>query len=367
MGFYFLVISYPHCPHLMSADVMWKCPLYVSILSLYDVDAFQLDLCQCFVSFPNKNCSTSTFKLHQTIIPIIYEDEKLLAICKPPHIPHHDDPHKSQVGILSLIRQQQTQQTFPYSGRLYGVHRLDRVTSGILLFAKDSYTANALTTKFRRKEVRKYYFAISGKKPKKKKQGWVKGEMAIGRRGCYKLLNEKRKQDLILDDEVVGSNDKRVIAERGGYAETRFYTAGLGNLNLSYISRSDESADQCPTAKTAILFEPHTGKTHQLRVAAKSVGLPILGDKRYGGGSIQVQPEDVDFSETDLTAFDRTCLHASAIHFEIEGYNVTVCSPPPFSYLFQEGNGLNDVFVGMMSKYCDCAPILDAISRPNKS
>lgn len=346
-----------------------KCPILISILSLNVVDAFKWEL-QCFVSVHNNNChtpSTLQLRLHKPIIPIIYEDESLLAICKPPHIPHHDNPHMGQMGILSLIREQQTQQIFPYPGRLYGVHRLDRVTSGVLLFAKDSYTANALTTKFRRREVRKYYFAISGKKPKKKKQGWVKGDMAIGRRGCYKLLNEKRKQDLILDDEVDGSNDRRVIDERGGYAETRFFTSGLGNLNLSYTSiNQEESADQCPTAKTAILFEPHTGKTHQLRVAAKSVGLPILGDKRYGGGSIKVQPEEVDCSEADLSAFDRTYLHASAIHFEIEGYNVTVCSSPPFSHLFQEGNGLNDVYVGMMNKYCDCVPILDAISRHSK-
>ena len=66
---------------------------------------------------------------HEIDIPIIYENDRLLAINKPHNIPHHDDPSTDQLGILSLIRLQQNQQpnpSFSYPHRLYGVHRLDR-------------------------------------------------------------------------------------------------------------------------------------------------------------------------------------------------------------------------------------------------
>ena len=299
-------------------------------------------------------------------IPIIYEDNNLLAISKPSFIPHHDDPQSGQMGILSIIRQQQSDKLFPYTGRLYGVHRLDRVTSGILLLAKDSSTANELITKFRRKEVQKYYFAISSKKPKKKKQGWVKGRMVVGRRGSYKLVNEIKPTMNDSEGDAVDSTSKN----GGGYAETRFFTAGLGNLDLGFVPNENmnvASSNKLVVPKTAILFEPHTGKTHQLRVAAKSVGLPILGDERYGGGKVKVSWEETEIDqsinlETDPSVFDRTYLHASAIHFEMDaGYNVTICSSPPFGHLFHDESSFNDVFVRMMDKYCDCLPVLDAI------
>lgn len=338
---------------------MWRCTLLVLLLVLYTGATFQVLTANQYRRTTRSDLQRSDVITAQDIaIPIIYEDDNLLAICKPPHVSHHDDPQCGQIGILSLIRKQQSEKIFSYSGRLYGVHRLDRVTSGILLFAKDSITANEMITKFRRRDVKKYYIAISGKKPKKKKQGWVRGQMKIGRRGSYKLLNENKQiQDTC--EEVDGETYKN--SDRGGYAETRFYTAGLGNLDLAddIQNESTDGSSQCTTPKTAILFEPHTGKTHQLRVAAKSVGLPILGDERYGGGKVEL-------SSAELTVrnqlFDRTYLHASAIHFQMdEGYNVTICSTPQFGHLFSEETSFNVVFESMMDKYCDCLPILDAI------
>jgi 23S rRNA-/tRNA-specific pseudouridylate synthase len=119
--------------------------------------------------------------------------------------------------------------------------------------------------------------------------------------------------------------------------------------------------------RTAMLFRPHTGKTHQLLVAAKSLAMPILGDVRYGGGRLLVggvssssPPPDCGDDE-DRGDWDRTYLHASAVHFEFDEHEiVTIWSPPPFDRL---ATGLNDVFVRMMEKHCDCPPILDAIHK----
>lgn len=207
--------------------------------------------------------------------------------------------------------------------------------------------ANALVTKFKERQVTKYYMALSGKKPKKKKQGWVRGEMVLGRRGSYKLVNDNKKQKKEMD---AGGGTKT----SGNYAVTRFFTAGVGNVPLSPLlsqELDDENEQQLSAApKTAILFEPHTGKTHQLRVAAKSVGLPILGDARYGGGRVCCSDDTITEEEA---AFDRTYLHAAAIHFELDDEEVCIYSPPPFGHLFETSEELDDVFVGLMRKHCD--------------
>ena len=168
------------------------------------------------------------------------------------------------------------------------------------------------------------------------------------------------------------------------YASTRFYTAGLGHLPLVSSLPQSSSKDDVNAIdakggernvgvlpRTAILFRPHTGKTHQLRVAAKSLGLPILGDARYGGGlSVMAESSSSSSSllEDDICNIDRTYLHASAIHFTLDGENVTIWSPPPFATLVSSGNDrrdetsmLDEIFELMVEKYCDCQPIIDAM------
>ena len=142
----------------------------------------------------------------------------------------------------------------------------------------------------------------------------------------------------------------------------------MGDLQLAPLPKCDgdeSNDDELLIPKTAILFQPHTGKTHQLRVAAKSAGIPILGDVRYGGGTVTQREENANF--------DRTYLHASAIHFQLNDEDVTIWSPPPFDHLFlprqstmdnDESNvrsSLQDVFKTLMEKHCGCPQILDSI------
>ncbi len=278
-------------------------------------------------------------------IPVLYESENVLAIDKPPHIPHHNTDE--EIGILSHVRNLQNQEEFPYNGRLYGVHRLDRVTSGILLFAKNKETAISLSDAFRKKEITKYYVALTGKKPKKKKQGWVRGGMSPSRRGMWKLTNN-------MDDNP---------------AITRFYSAGLGNCNLEsfcedLVEEEDDNFDinhnfhqeksLNPTklhAKTMLLFHPHTGKTHQLRVAAKSLGMPILGDKMYG-----------DSVEAEI--FGRTYLHALAIDVIVNEEHVTIFNPPDWFTLNVCNTKSNGIYAGailqtLLEKHCQNEAILN--------
>lgn len=122
---------------------------------------------------------------------------------------------------------------------LFPVHRLDKMTSGLVILAKDSETAAQFGKMFENREIEKYYLAISMRKPKKK-MGWIKGDMASARRGDYKLLTTMENP-----------------------AITQFISCALR------------------THERFFLIKPHTGKTHQIRVALKSLGSPIAGDERY--------------------------------------------------------------------------------------
>ncbi|WP_321276982.1 TIGR01621 family pseudouridine synthase [Thiomicrorhabdus indica] len=163
--------------------------------------------------------------------------------------------------------------------KLWSVHRLDKMTSGLLIFAKSSEAAAKFSELFQNHQIQKYYLALANQKPKKK-QGWIKGDMEAARRGNYKLLPTKHNP-----------------------AVTQFISTSIRpKLRL-------------------FLLKPHTGRTHQLRVALKSLGSPILGDKRY--------QEAKQASE-----LDRGYLHAFALEFDWNHQEISVNCPPCFGEYF---------------------------------
>jgi len=163
-------------------------------------------------------------------IEIIFENEDFVLVNKPFGLSFHSEAGEGLV--VKLTRQLGLEQ-------LYSVHRLDKMTSGLILFAKSSSIANTLTKLFEQREVQKFYLAISTRKPKKK-QGWIKGDMGQARRGSYKFIE---------------SNDNPAITQ---------FVSSAGRTHERFF-----------------LVKPHTGKTHQIRVALKSIGSPIAGDIRY--------------------------------------------------------------------------------------
>ncbi len=162
--------------------------------------------------------------------------------------------------------------------KLWSVHRLDKMTSGLLILAKSHQAAAKFGELFQTHAIQKYYLALANQKPKKK-QGWIKGDMASARRGSYKLLPSKNNP-----------------------AITQFISASImPKLRL-------------------FLLKPHTGRTHQLRVAMKSLGTPILGDARYQDAKHAAE-------------FDRGYLHAFALEFDWNNEKVSVhCLPNEGEY-----------------------------------
>jgi len=164
-------------------------------------------------------------------------------------------------------------------GAIWPVHRLDRMTSGVLLLARSPEVARQLSERLAERRVDKLYLALSDRKPAKK-QGLVQGDMQKGRGGAWRLC-----------------------ASRIQPALTQFCSCSLApGLRVFFL-------------------KPLTGKTHQLRVALKSLGAPMIGDPLYHGAS-EPQPE-------------RGYLHAWSLAFELDGENFHFMVAPRHGALFQ--------------------------------
>ena len=187
---------------------------------------------------------------------ILFQNENFVLINKPAGLNFHSEDNEAGVVVLAtqLLHVEQ----------LYSVHRLDKMTSGLLILAKTKEAAQLFTTLFEERKIEKYYLALSLRKPKKK-QGWIKGDMKLSRRGSYMLLPPE-------------SNP----------AITQFHSCAL-NVGERFF-----------------LVKPHTGKTHQIRVALKSIGSPIAGDIRYANAD-------------EAKKEDRGYLHAYALRFTLKG------------------------------------------------
>jgi tRNA pseudouridine32 synthase / 23S rRNA pseudouridine746 synthase len=190
------------------------------------------------------------------VYELIENNQDFLVIYKKPNTSFHSEGGAR--GLFETVKQTQG------LAELYPVHRLDKVTSGLLVMAKTAAANQALVEQFKNREVQKFYLAISAKKPKKK-QGLIKGDMESARRGAWKLL-----------------------ATHTNPAITQFFSTALGE------------------GKRLFIVKPHSGKTHQIRVALKSIGAPILGDALYADAA-------------SCVAVDRVYLHAFSVAFKLNG------------------------------------------------
>jgi tRNA pseudouridine32 synthase/23S rRNA pseudouridine746 synthase len=190
----------------------------------------------------------------------VFEHDDFFVFNKPAGASFHSE---SGTGFFAELAQCYPLET------LFPVHRLDRITSGLLLVARNKTAAQLFTELFASHNIRKTYLALSDKKPSKK-QGTISGDMQRTRDGSWKLLRTRQ-------DPAI----------------TAFVSHAL-----------------VPGLRLFIL-QPKTGRTHQLRVMMKALGSPILGDNRYGG-----------------TAADRGYLHAYSLTFAWKSEQVSIEAMP---------------------------------------
>ncbi|HEV2946346.1 MAG TPA: RluA family pseudouridine synthase [Gemmataceae bacterium] len=221
---------------------------------------------------------------------ILYEDNHCLAVAKPAGClsTHYAGKEETVDRAVKIYLKEKYKK--PGNVFLGIVHRLDRVVSGVLLFARTSKAAARLAEQFRQGTVEKVYWAV------------VEGRMgkSSGELRDWLKKNESTGQVMVVDPEVAGAREASLQYQQQAYAD-----------DLSWLE-----------------IRPRTGRTHQLRVQLAHQGHPIFGDRKYGSS----QP------------FEHIALHARGLTFihPVRGEPISLTAPLPtgwqrrFASLFQE-------------------------------
>ena len=182
------------------------------------------------------------------MLDILYQDEYIVAVNKPAGMLVHRswlDRHETQF-VMQTLRDQIGQHVFP-------IHRLDRPTSGVLLFALSSEIANLLCQQFEGKSVEKRYLAVV--------RGYLTGSAQID----YPL---KIQLDKIADK--FANENKEPQSAVTDYQ-------GLQTVEMPWAIGKYQTVRY-----SLVRLTPHTGRKHQLRRHMKHIFHPILGDTQYG-------------------------------------------------------------------------------------
>lgn len=175
-------------------------------------------------------------------VEVVYRDAHYVAIDKPSGvIVHRESPRDEEAAAVQLTRDAIGQWVYP-------VHRLDRGTSGVLVFGLTSDAASRLAEAFRARDVRKEYVAI------------VRG---------------------FIDD--AGTIDSPLARDREADAEPRDAITDYARLGTATVA---VPIGPYPSARYSLVsLRPRTGRTHQLRRHMAHVRHPIVGDVRHGDGA----------------------------------------------------------------------------------
>ncbi len=202
-------------------------------------------------------------------LDIIFEDDDLLAVNKPPDMATHPSIGHFEDTLANGLAYYFAAQGKPFVFR--AVNRLDRDTSGVVLIAKNRLSAARLSALMQKGRIRKSYIAVlNGKLPDKS----GKIDTYIRRKGESIILRE------VCDDSADGA--KRALT----VYETLF------------------SSDNASVVRA----EPITGRTHQLRVHFSHLGAPIAGDAFYG--TAETAPTVLD------AGISRQALHAATLKID---------------------------------------------------
>ena len=183
-------------------------------------------------------------------LPILFQDDDYVAVHKPPGLLVHRSElaREADTAALQIVRDQIGMHLFP-------VHRLDRPTSGVLIFALSKEAAQAFVDGLTHKTVEKEYWAIA--------RGWIHDAVDL---------------DSALDkNQVYPPSNKNHLEPKLQEAITQFRPGLTCELNIP-VRPYD-------TARYSLVkASPKTGRTHQIRRHLARLRHPIIGDTRYGDG-----------------------------------------------------------------------------------
>ena len=203
---------------------------------------------------------------------IIFEDEAIVAVNKPSGLLSVPDREGKEIALKQLLQHQY--------GQIWTVHRLDKDTSGVIVFAKDEISHKFLSKLFEGREVEKYYTGLVHGVPSAK-NGSVDAAIMEHPVKRGQMVTNKKGKSALTDYTLIES---------------------FGNFSL-------------------MQFRIHTGRTHQIRVHMKHIGHPIVCDPLYGNGepvmlsSIKKKFNLSKKEDEEKPLFNRLALHAETLQF----------------------------------------------------
>lgn len=218
---------------------------------------------------------------------VIWSDETLLVINKPSGLHTIPDGYNPSLPHLSGLLQEAY-------GQVWVVHRLDKDTSGVILFARTAEAHRVLNQQFEERKIRKEYHAICVGMPE-----WETLSIALPLQ-----VNGDRKHRTIIDHQS------------GKQAET----------NVAILQRLG--------VFTLVVAHPHTGYTHQIRAHLAAVALPILNDPLYKSLEPETQAQIQARKIAERLPIQRVALHAYNITFihPLHEKSVQVQAPYPLDF-----------------------------------
>lgn len=213
---------------------------------------------------------------------ILFENDDVLAVNKPSGLSTLEDRIDSS-NVLSIIKE--------YYPQIQNCHRLDKYTSGVLLFAKNPETYRAVALKFQNREIKKVYHAV------------VHGNTDFENVEVNVPLVIKPAGNVYFD------------YKHGKESKTLFKT--LSNYKLC-------SLVECV---------PVTGRKHQIRVHLKYLKHPIVSDLAYGGEPVLLSDIKKKYKKSfgeERPLIDRMALHAYSLEFDLHSYgDISITAPYP--------------------------------------
>ncbi|HAQ36952.1 MAG TPA: pseudouridylate synthase [Saprospirales bacterium] len=221
-------------------------------------------------------------------IEILYEDEDLIAVNKPPGLLMH----RSRLSEDSVFLLQKLRIQLGY--RIYTTHRLDRATSGAVVFGKNEHTAAAVNHLFAEHKVEKNYLAIL--------RGWIPDQGVI-------------------DHALADPESKQPVSKSALTSYTCLSRAEIPvPIGLRYQTARFSLAEIIPL----------TGRRHQIRKHFAHLRHPVIGDKKHG---------DVKHNSyfRDHFSLTRMFLHAAELNFRHPTLGIQLNIKAPFDPAFAEG------------------------------
>ncbi|MDQ3681938.1 MAG: RNA pseudouridine synthase [Bacteroidota bacterium] len=245
---------------------------------------------------------------------IIFQNEDFVAINKPAGLLTIPDREGKEPALKGILKEK--------FGEIFTVHRLDKETSGIVVFAKNERAHKKLSILFEGREIEKFYLGLVIGKPANEK-----GNIDAG------VIEHPVKKGLMAINKKARPNPPRQDRSGGG-------SSGRGKS-----ASTDYEVLESFRFYSWMQFQIHTGRTHQIRVHMKHFGNPVVCDALYGDGKpvliSTIKKKNYNLSkneEAERPILSRLALHSWKLKFTLnkKEYNLKAELPKDLKALLQQ-------------------------------